>query len=327
MATPPVHWYFRNRFLPNSLGAGISPPNTCSMRNLTIFALLVCAFAAVSSAQDNRVFDWTPANSETIPLEPASLHAGRVYHPAAGGGNMHVQIDSRYPVTVAMVWADEWNAAMQDPAASPNFSFLCLKEHVTSSIYECHLPSERPMILTFRDERKPQKPVVATIGAVLGPGARPFMSFNDLHIQYYSWSCVNNCVLPCFEWRRILNEKYEITPAPKVYSLMTPDHDDQELNVKIKSPIPLTVALLPSHLADQVYDKTVSLSDALGKTGCKERGVQSMSFHCSFNVANGTQTLLILPDIDVSGHKKANVEVKTVKCVDHCELLAPPPNP
>jgi len=298
------------------------------MRNRSIFAaLLVCAFATVSSAQDNRVFDWTPANNETIPLEPASLHAGRIYHPAAGGGNMHVQIDSRYPVTVAMAWADEWNAAMQNPNAPPNFSnFLCVKEHVTSTLYECHLPSERPMIITFHDERRPEKPVVSTIGAILGPSARPFMSPNDLHIQYYSWTCVNNCVLPEFHWRRILNEKYEITAVPKVYSLMTPDHDGQELNVKIKSPIPLTVALLPSHLADQVYDKTVSLTDALDQTGCKERGVQSMSFHCSFNVANGTQTLLIRPDIDFSGHKKAAVEVETEKCVDHCDLLPPPPN-
>ena len=240
---------------------------------------------------------------------------------------MHVQIDSRYPVTVAMVWADEWNAAMQHPEAPPNFTFLCVKEHVTSTLYECHLPSERPMTITFRDERRPEKPVVTAIGVILGPGARPFMSPNDLHIQYYSWSCVNNCILPEFHWRRILNEKYEITPAPKVYSLMTPDHDGQELNVKIKSPIPLTVALVPSHLADQVYDKSVTLADALGQTGCKERGVQSMSFHCSFNVANGTQTLLILPDIDFSGHKNAKVEVETVKCVEYCDLLPPPPNP
>ncbi len=298
------------------------------MRNFAIFAvLLVCAFVTISTAQDNRVFDWTPANSETMSLEPASLHAGRIYHPAAGGGNMHVQIDSKYPVTVAMTWADEWNAAMQHPNAPVDFQFLCEKAHVTNSLYECHLPSERPMIITFRDERKPQKPVVATIGAILGPQARPFLSPNDLHIQYYSWSCVNNCVLPEFHWRRILDEKYEITPVPKVYSLMTPDHDGQELNVKIKSSIPLTVALLPSHLADQVYDKTVSLTDALSQTGCKERGVQSMSFHCSFNVADGTQTLLIRPDLDFSGHKKATVEVETVKCVDHCELLPAAPNP
>jgi hypothetical protein len=289
------------------------------MRNLSFFVLLFCAFAANSCAQD-RIY-WAPANSETIPLEPASLHAGRVYYPATGGGGMHVQIDSRYPVTVAMAWADEWNAAMRDPQAPANFSFLCLKEHVTSAIYECQLPSARPMIITFRDERKPERPVVSTIGVILGPGVRQFISPNNLHIQYY------NCIQPEFHWRRILDEKYQITPAPKVYSLMTPDHDGQELSVKIKSPIPLTVALLPSHLADQVYDKTVTLPDALDQTGCKERGVQSMSFNCTFNVANGTQTLLILPDIDFSGHKKANVEVNTVKCVEHCELLSPPPNP
>lgn len=295
------------------------------MRKLYLFAaLLACGFAA--SAQDNRVFGWTPANSEAIPMEPGSLHGGRVYHPAAGGGDMHVGIESRYPVTVAMAWADEWSAAMQNPAASVNFSFLCVKEHVTSTIFQCHLPSERPMIITFHDERPPEKPVVSTISAILGPAAQQFIPTSALHIQYYSWTCVDNCVQPCFEWRRILNEKYDLTSVPKVYSLMTPDHDGQELNVKIKSPIPLTVALLPSHMADQVYDKTMSLTDALDRTGCKERGVQSMSFHCTFNVANGTQTLLILPDTTFSGHKKADVQAETVKCVDHCDLL-PPLNP
>src|SRR6185312_9758872 len=223
------------------------------MKHLSAFvALLLCAFVAVASGQDNRVFDWTAANSESIPMEPASMHAGRIYHPAAGGGNMHVAIDSRYPVTVAMTWADEWAASMQNPSAPVNFEFLCEKEHVTSTIYECHLPSERPMIITFRDERRPQKPVVATIGVILGPRAQQFIPTSEVHIQYYSWTCVNNCVLPEFEWRRILNEKYDVTPAPKVYSLMTPDHDDQKLSVKVKSPIPLTVALMPSHLADQV---------------------------------------------------------------------------
>jgi hypothetical protein len=290
------------------------------MRNSAIIAAVLCALATLTFGQD-RAFDWTPADSETIPLEPASLHAGRIYYPAVGGGGMHVQIESRYPVTVAMAWADEWNAGVQHPQAAANLSFLCIKEHVTSTIYECHLPSERPMIITFRDERTPEKPVVTAIGAILGPGVRQFISPNDLHIQYY------NCIQPEFHWRRILDEKYQITPVPKVYSLLTPDHNGQELSVKIKSPIPLTVALLPSHLADQIYDKTVTLTDALDKTGCKERGVQSMSFNCTFDVANGTQTLLILPDVNFSGHKKANVEVNTVKCVEHCEYLNLPPNP
>jgi hypothetical protein len=109
-------------------------------------------------------------------MEPASLHAGRVYHPAAGGGNMHIRIESRLPVTVAMVWADEWTNAVQHPEAPANFSFLCLKEHVVSTIYECRLPSERPMILTIRDERQPERPIVTTIGAILGPSVRQFIS-------------------------------------------------------------------------------------------------------------------------------------------------------
>lgn len=298
------------------------------MRTVSLLAALaVCLFSVTANAQDNRVFGWTPANSETILLEPASMHAGRIYRPAAGGGNMHVVIGSHYPVTVAMTWADEWNASVQHPDSPVNFDFFCVQEHVTNTTYECHLPSERPMIITFRDERRPEKPVVSAVGAILGVHVQQFIPGNDLHIQYYSWSCVDNCILPEFEWRRILNEKYDLTPVPKVYSLMTPDHDGQRLDVKIKSSIPLTVALFPSHLADQVYDKSVSLTDALNQTGCKERGVQSMSFHCSFNVANGPQTLFILPDMDFSGHKKASVEVNTVKCVDHCYLLDPQPNP
>ena len=55
--------------------------------------------------------------------------------------------------------------------------------------------------------------------------------------------------------------------------------------------------------------------------------MQSLGFNCTFNVANGPQTILVLPDINFSGHKKANVEIETVKCVEHCELLSPPPNP
>jgi hypothetical protein len=96
---------------------------------------------------------------------------------------------------------------------------------------------------------------------------------------------------PEFHWRNIVKEKYYVTPVPKIYSLVTPDHDAQELSVKIKSPVPLTVAVLPSQLAGQFYDKTITLSQALDQTGCREQGVQSLSFNCTFNVANGPQTI------------------------------------
>ena len=50
------------------------PANTSSMRNLSIFATLLFYALAANSHAQNRIV-WTAANSETIPLEPASLHA------------------------------------------------------------------------------------------------------------------------------------------------------------------------------------------------------------------------------------------------------------
>jgi hypothetical protein len=79
----PPRWYFRNPFFPNSLGARISPANTYRMRRVsTLTALLFCGFVAIASAQDNRVFDWTPANdSQTLLILPDITFSG---HKKAG---------------------------------------------------------------------------------------------------------------------------------------------------------------------------------------------------------------------------------------------------
>jgi hypothetical protein len=288
------------------------------MKKPLILALIVSALAVASPAQD-RVFDWTPANNEAVQMDPADFHTGRVYHPAPGGGNIHVNIQAKQPVTIAMTWADEWNNALRHPELFPNLTFRCMQEHVVSTTYECHLPSDRPMVLTLRDERMPNRRAILTgIGAVLGHGAREFVSPNDIRIQYYSWTCVEHCIQPEYQWFRLVKEKYEVSPTAKVYSLMTPDHDGQALSVKIKAPTPMTIAVIPSHLADQVYDKTASLASALDETTCKQRGVQSLSFDCQFNLSDGPQSLIVIPDSPNPPHKKAEIELQTVKCIDNC---------
>ena len=289
------------------------------MRNLCALTLLLCPFVASSSAQ-GRIFDWTRANDETVQMDPADYHTGRVYHPAPTGGNIHVDIDAKLPVTIAMTWADEWTNAMQHPEAFANLNFLCMQQHVVTTAYECHLPSDRPMVLTIHDERTPDRAVLSGIGAIIGHGAKRFISPNDLHIQYYAWNCVENCIQPELQWFRLIKEKYEVTQTPKVYSLLTPDHDGQELSVKIKAPVPMTIAVIPSKLADQVYDKTQPLSAALSQTNCKQRGVQSLSFDCKFSLADGPQSIMILPDTSFNGHKKAEIELQTVKCLANCNI-------
>ena len=290
------------------------------MKKVCMLGCALLVLGRLSLAQD-KVFDWVRASDEVAQLDPADYHAGRVYHPGADGGGMHVDIQAKRPVTIAMAFASDWNDWQQHPESQAAPEFRCMREHVTSTTYECHMPPNRPMVLLIRDERTADRAVLTGIGAVLGRGARQFISPNDVTVTYYSWTCVQNCIQPEFQWFSLLKEKYELTSVPKIYSLLTPERDGQQVNVRIKAPVPMTIALLPSELADQVYDNPGALSSALSKTSCKQRGVQSLSFDCTVNLADGRQSLVVVPDAAKVPHKKAEIQLQTVKCAANCDLL------
>jgi hypothetical protein len=291
------------------------------MKRVCMLGLVLVSLGRLSLAQD-KVFDWVRASDEVSQLDPADYHAGRVYRPGPDGGGMHVDIQAKRPVTIAMAFASDWNAWTQHPEAQTDLELRCVREHVTSTTYECHMPPNRPMVLLIRDERIADHAVLTGIGVVLGRGVRQFMAPNDVTVSYYSWTCVQNCIQPEFQWFSLVREKYELTSVPKIYSLLTPERDGQQVNVRIKAPIPMTVALLPSELADQVYDNPGALSSALSKTSCKQRGVQSLSFDCTVNLADGRQSLVVVPDAGKIPHKKAEIELQTVKCSANCDMLS-----
>jgi hypothetical protein len=193
---------------------------------------------------------------------------------------------------------------------------------VTSTTYECHLPTDRPMVLLVRDERRPDRAIMQGIGAVLGHGARRFISPNDLKITYYRWDCVQNCIQPEFQWSLLVKEKYELSATPKVYSLLSPERDGQPVWIRIKAPVPMMVALLPSEIADKLYDNPSTLSSALENTSCKQRGVQTLSFDCKVNLGDGRQSLVVVPETHGSvPHKKAEIEMQSMQCSANCDLL------
>jgi hypothetical protein len=286
-----------------------------------LLTLLACGLVASAQAQlPPRTFDWVRASDEIVQLDPADYHTGRVYRPGPDGGNMHVIIQARKPVTLAMTPAAEWNAAQGHPEKWGGLEYRCWREHVTSTTYECHLPPNQPMALIIHDERTPERAIVQGIGVIIGKsGARALVAPNDVDITYHSWSCVANCAQPEFEWVRLVKEKYELTNVPKLYSILTPENDGQKLWMKIKAPVPMTLGVMPTTLADQVYDHPEQLSSALSQTSCKQRGVQTMEFDCLFNVADGSQSLLIIPN--GKPRKKVEIDVQTYKCVANCELL------
>jgi len=293
------------------------------MKTRLALILLACALIGSAWAQlPPKTYDWVRASDELARLDPADYHTGRVYRPASGGGDMHIIIHAKQPVTLAMTWADEWTAAQLHPATWGSLEYRCLREHVTSTTYECHLPTGRPMVLVIHDERTPDRAILQGIGVILGKnGARQLISPNDVQITYHSWSCVANCIQPEFNWVRLVKEKYELSTVPKLYSILIPEHDGQKLWMKIKAPMPMTLAVLPSATADRVYDKLDDLGSAVADTTCKQRGVQSMEFDCTFNLVDGPQSLLIVPSGPLKSRKKAEIEVQALKCVANCDLL------
>jgi len=81
--------------------------------------------------------------------------------------------------------------------------------------------------------------------------------------------------------------------------------------------------MLPSQIADGLHGKPNTLESALEKNSCQQRGVQSLQFQCTFNVADGPQSLIVVPEpsVSVPNHKKAEIEMHAVKCIANCSLL------
>ena len=309
-------------------------------------ALAILLFASGSLGQQQRIFDWVAANDETVRLDPANYHSGPIYRPGPDGGNNHVDIKAQLPVTIFMTPEETWQQALQHPETIANLPQTCPREHVVETTYVCHVPPQA-MRLVIRDERySPENAVFAGLGEVMEPikranavgqeiaavfnaerrieqtSTRRFKEPNDVHIQYYNWNCVQNCVQPEFRWMEQVREKYQLTSFLKVYGGFQPDHNGEQVSIKIKSPVPMVVAMLPSQIANELHAQPGTLETALQKNACQQRGVQSLQFECTFNLADGPQSLVVAPEEgERVPHKKAEILMLAWRCVENCQLL------
>ena len=84
----------------------------------------------------------------------------------------------------------------------------------------------------------------------------------------------------------------------------------------------MLVAMLPSTTANQLHARPELLEEALTKTSCQQRGVQTLVFECKFDVQDGPQSLIVVPeDGDRAPHKKAEIAMSAARCVANCEML------
>ncbi len=163
---------------------------------------------------------------------------------------------------------------------------------------------------------------IAAVLAAKGTAPRKFVSPNDVHIQYYRWDCVENCIQPEIVWTQQVKEKYQLSPFLKIYGGFAADHDGELVSIKIKAPVPMLVAMLPSAVANQLHGKPDMLESALEKSACQQRGVQSLQFECKFDVNDGPQSLIVVPEEAASvPKKKAEIQMLAARCVANCGLL------
>ncbi len=85
----------------------------------------------------------------------------------------------------------------------------------------------------------------------------------------------------------------------------------------------MAVAVLPSNIAGRLYGKPDMFESEVEKSSCQQRGVASSTFQCQFNVADGPQSLVLLPEpgANIPRKKKTEIEVQAVKCVANCNKL------
>lgn len=174
------------------------------------------------------------------------------------------------------------------------------------------------------DRRSVDRAVSAGVDTVLSAHSfRRFLYPNDVGIQYYRWDCVENCYQPEFRWVRQIREKYELTNILKVYGGISADYDNEPISIKIKSPVPMAVAILPAKVAGQLYGKPEMFESAVENSSCQQRAVQSSTFQCQLKVSDGPQSLVIRPEdgAEIPRHKKAEVEIQAAQCVENCSKL------
>lgn len=276
----------------------------------------------VTCAAQEPTFDWRPGTDESVRMDPADYHTGRVFKSGDQAGNVHVDIEAQEPVTVEMAPAEEWSEAIRHPELLPRITFRCIREHVVNMTYVCQVPQGRPMTLVLRDERDSERTAVTGFGANLDEHGtvRDFVSPNDIHLQYYRWACTENCSPPQYQWINQLKERDELKAEPKIYDGLAADRDSEPFSVKINSPVAMTVAIVPSRIADRSRGDQDSIDVAVRNGACAERGVRSASFECTFDLADGPLSLIATPE---SGSKfatnqKAEIEVVASKCVANC---------
>src|SRR5260221_166812 len=68
---------------------GCNGPTMSITKSAALLAILsLCVCAGPCLAQHSKIFNWLPANDESLRLDPANYHAGLSFHTFGNGGDI-----------------------------------------------------------------------------------------------------------------------------------------------------------------------------------------------------------------------------------------------
>jgi hypothetical protein len=123
---------------------------------------------------------------------------------------------------------------------------------------------------------------------------------------------------PQFAWVDLRKEVYEITRELKSYGPFTPEHGESELRIRIKAQTPMTVAVVPSDLADKLLVNNEQAQEILSSSKCKQYDVQSSTLDCALQKDGGPMQVVVLPEAEIRKKKKAEITISGEQCVANC---------
>jgi hypothetical protein len=273
------------------------------VRKLLVSILLLSSFAAA------KEMGWVPVAHQTYRMEPARWQAAGNYGP----GMIHLNIGVRASsgVNMGLVRANDWERGFKTP-------MQCQTRGLVNSNFSCDYEAKDAMVLLIQDQRLPGDVAVATITGGWRGAASQLTSTNVVTLSTLEWGCVAGCS-PSWAWVNVSKEKFDLYPIAKTYGPITPDHDDSQVNVKMKAKQPMLLAILPVAQADRLRANPAEAETILAGAPCKQRAVEKADLTCRLNIKDGTQQVVLLaePGIPVK-KKKVEVHITMVRCVANC---------
>lgn len=287
--------------------------------------LFSAVVSAVGLQAQQKAFDWIPQNTSSYRIGPG-YHSGVAVYSPHGWEAVHVRvdIDARQPVTVGVVRLEDWTKAVHNPRQLSRLDYACLTEEVTHISYSCNFyPADIARVVVVRDARPTERNIItgAAQSSFVQNGVSA-ASVNDVRVTPYYWECVDHCNQPDppqFAWVDLRKEAFEITRELKSYGPFTPEQEESELRIRIKAQTPLTVAVVPSSVADKLLANDQQAQEALSSSKCKQYGVQSSTLECSLQKGGGPMQVVVLPEAEIRKKKKAEITISSEQCVANCE--------